>query len=210
MLRKIIKGIVPHSLILLKRNIAGKKLIAEWKKKGSPLPPPHPLKQFIIRDYRKKYHLSTLIETGTYMGAMVEAQRTYFKNIISIEVSEELYKIAKINFKKFNNINLFNGDSGEIMPAVLKNINEPCLFWLDGHYSSGVTGKGELNTPIFKELNAIFANNKNHIILIDDARLFVGKDDYPTLNELLKYVLELNANYTLNNEDDIIRLTPTI
>ncbi|MES2838454.1 MAG: hypothetical protein V4667_13080 [Bacteroidota bacterium] len=210
MIKNLIKSIIPHSILVLKRNITGKAEIEQWRKNGSPTPPPHPLKQVTIRAYKNKFKLSTLIETGTYMGTMVEAQRTYFDKIISIEVSDELYKIVKDKFKQYNHIILFKGDSGEIMPDVLKDIKEPCLFWLDGHYSSGVTGKGELNTPIFKELDAIFANNKNHIILIDDARCFIGEDDYPTIEKLKEYVLKLNPNYHLKSEDDIIRLTPSL
>lgn len=209
MLKSIVKSLVPHSFIVLKRNLVGKRLIAEWRKNGSPFPPPHEVKQTIIREYSRKYSIKKLFETGTYMGTMVEAQRTYFKKIISIEVSEELYKNVKEKFKLYNHIILLHGDSGEIMSDVLKDIKEPCLFWLDGHYSSGITGKGELNTPIFKELDAVFANNKKHIILIDDARCFNGEDDYPTIDNLNQYVLSLNPNYKLENADDIIRLTPT-
>ena len=78
-----------------------------------------------------------------------------------------------------------HGDSGEILPELLNNINEPILFWLDGHYSAGNTSKGSLNTPIIKELVTIFQHPiKQHIILIDDARLFNGADDYPTSVEV--------------------------
>jgi len=44
-----------------------------------------------------------------------------------------------------------------------------------------------------------------HVILIDDARLFVGKDDYPTLHALKQMVLTEQPNWNFEVKDDIIR-----
>ena len=86
-------------------------------------------------------------------------------------------------------------------------INERAIFWLDGHYSDGITAKGDLNTPILKELEAILSHNiKDHIILIDDARCFVGKDDYPTIEQLKNFVYKRNNNLKFEIEYDIIRI----
>lgn len=76
------------------------------------------------------------------------------------------------------------------------------------YYSGGDTGKGELNTPIIKELEAIFANSKKHTILIDDARCFNGTNDYPKINTLKEYVLEKNSKLLFNVKDDIIHISP--
>ena len=35
----------------------------------------------------------------------------------------------------------------------------PAIFWLDGHYSAGITAMGEQATPIFKELTHIFGDS---------------------------------------------------
>jgi len=40
--------------------------LAEWERKGRPIPPPHSIKQRILREYSKRYGLWILIETGTY------------------------------------------------------------------------------------------------------------------------------------------------
>jgi hypothetical protein len=47
----------------------------------------------------------------------------------------------------------------------------------------------------------------NHVLLIDDARLFVDEDDYPTIEKLTKYVKNKNNNYQVEVKDDIIRFT---
>jgi hypothetical protein len=95
-----------------------------------------------------------------------------------------------------------------VLPLIIKDLNEPAIFWLDGHYSSGITAKGDKICPIFEELDSIF-NNKplNHVLLIDDARLFVDEDDYPTIEKLTKYVKNKNNNYQVEVKDDIIRFT---
>ena len=104
-------------------------------------------------------------------------------------------------------ITILHGDSGEVLEQVLARINKPCLFWLDGHYSGGVTAKGSLETPIQKELTHIFNHPQahNHIILIDDARLFTGQDDYPALQFLQD--LTISAGFDVYEvKDDIIRI----
>ena len=53
-----------------------------------------------------------------------------------------------------------------------------------------------------------FDVEKRHIILIDDARLFIGENAYPTIQELRDYLSVKALNYKLEIEDDIIALTP--
>ena len=57
-----------------------------------------------------------------------------------------------------------------------------------------------------KELDAIIDSKKfNHIILIDDAREFIGKGDYPTIDKLTEYIKNKNEQYDVEIKDDIIR-----
>ena len=50
--------------------------LKEWKKSGCPIPAPHIVKQITIQEHQKKYGYSILVETGTYLGDMVEVQKT--------------------------------------------------------------------------------------------------------------------------------------
>ena len=54
-------------------------------------------------------------------------------------------------FRNDEAVTIFQGDSGEIMGEVIKDIDNPIIFWLDGHYSAGITSKGSLHTPILRE-----------------------------------------------------------
>ena len=51
---------------------------------------------------------------------------------------------------------------------------------------------------------------KNHVILIDDARLFNGTDDYPTLEELEALVHSFRPDYQVYVRHDAIRAHPSI
>jgi hypothetical protein len=149
-----------------------------------------------------------LIETGTYLGDMVEAQKGKFKNIISIELSVSLFEKARNRFRNDKNVQILQGDSGKVLPNILKEISEPVIFWLDGHYSEGITAKGEKECPIFEEIDAIFDSlDLNHVLLIDDARCFDGNGDYPTIDNLVDYVKSKNVKYSVEVKNDIIRFT---
>jgi hypothetical protein len=182
--------------------------VREWKNKGKKYPPPHELKQSVIEYYRNKYSLKTFVETGTYLGKMIEVQSLFFKKCYSIELSEALYDKAVIKFSNMDSVTLLQGDSGERLPEVVSGLSDSSLFWLDGHYSEGFTAKGTLNTPVIKELKTILSDTRfNHVILVDDARCFDGTNDYPTIVDLISLVKSLNPKYSCQVEDDIIRIT---
>ena len=165
------------------------------------------LKQHIVKTYAKNFSLKLFVETGTYRGKMVNATRHIFERIYSIELDDELFKNAKKKFSEYNHISIIQGDSSKVLPTILSNINQPCLFWLDAHYSEGYTAKGEKETPIIEELHHILNNSKlNHVILIDDARMFKGKNYYTTIKELKKLISIKKPTYSFFVKKDIIRV----
>jgi hypothetical protein len=179
-----------------------------WLEQGKPLPVPHVAKQKTIREYRDLYKIDTLVETGTYLGDMVAAQLPFFSHIISIELSEELYKRAQIRFRRNKAVKLHQGDSGKVLHKVAPALQSPAIFWLDGHYSAGITAKGDLICPIYAELDAIFRSDVPHVLLIDDAQDFTGAHDYPTLEELTAYIKQRKPSYKVEVRDYVIRVTP--
>lgn len=205
-IRKYVKLFIPGFLLNLLKKQSRKKQIKNWETSGCPLPSPNVVKQAVITDYQQKYGYNLLIETGTFLGDMVEAQKSKFKKIISVELSVELFEAARQKFKSNKNILIVQGDSGKVLPAVLENVNEPAIFWLDGHYSAGITAKGDKECPIFEELHAIFNSKKlKHILIIDDARCFNGEGDYPTITQLTAYIQSKNPSYHVEIKHDMIR-----
>ena len=179
----------------------------KWEKDGRPIPPPLAVKSKIIKEYARRFSTGILIETGTYRGDMVSSMNSVFSQIYSIELNYDFYQKAKQRFAKYSHICIMHGNSSEILPRILSSINKPCLFWLDAHYSGGITAKAELDTPIMSELKHIFSHQiKNHVILIDDAREFTGLNDYPTIESLKDFVHQNYSDHVFKVADDIIRI----
>jgi hypothetical protein len=94
-------------------------------------------------------------------------------------------------------------------PEILAKINQPALFWLDGHYSSGITARGQQDTPIILELQAILsAKDLGHAIVIDDARDFGSAPDYPSLADVRSMILSRWPDRDIRISNDSIQITP--
>lgn len=189
------------------KTISSVKKIAAWMALDCPDPPVSAYKQELVKNYARHSGASVLIETGTFLGSMVEACLGSFDEIHSIELSPELHQRAVKKFKGQRRVKLHQGDSGELLKDIVKKLRKPAIFWLDAHYSSGETAKGDLNTPIEKELRTIFSKwRKQQVILIDDARLFNGQDDYPTIAKLKKIIAREQPSLQLFIHHDVIRI----
>ncbi len=197
-------GILPH-LDSIRRYPQTRRWISAGCKG---IAPPH-IKRKILMAYLHKYALDHFIETGTHLGdtlAYIAINKD--TQCTSSELGDLYYQKAKERFKSYRNVELLNGDSGALIPMVVDKLTNSALFWLDGHYSGGVTAQGETDTPVSAELRAIFSSPcKTHVILIDDARCFDGSNGYPHLDDLLKTV-RIESNYHAEISADIIRLTP--
>jgi len=193
---------VSPPLIALTRH----RVALQWRIGGRPLPPPHVVKQLAILRCQHAGHFRTFVETGTFTGEMVEAMRTHFDRIISIEMSPGIYQAASRRFAGDARISLLPGDSATVLPQVLAQLDHPALFWLDGHFMGGSTARGQEDSPVRAELAALFHHAvRKHLVLIDDARLFCGADGYPTITELRSWVERERPGSRVEVRDDIIR-----
>ena len=179
----------------------------QWEKNGACPPMPNFGKQQVVKRYIKKFSPEVFIETGTYKGKMVYAVMPHVKEIYSIELDQIHFERAGRRFIGHPNIHILQGQSGEVLPTILKNISKSCLFWLDAHWSGGSTTKGDLETPIMQEIECILNHTRaeEHVILIDDARCFTGENDYPTLEALERFIRNVCPDWVFEVKDDIIR-----
>lgn len=169
----------------------------------------------VLLEYGKKYRLEIFIETGTNTGDTPWALKDHFVDLYTIELDEKLYTAASERFKDLPQVRVLPGDSSYVLPNILNIVRGPALLWLDGHHSGPGTGRGEFDTPIVKELEAIFTDDRRHVILIDDARIFDGQPehndephyaDYPSCEWIEDVAKSYGYDYELR--DDIVRLTP--
>ena len=183
-----------------------KSIISNWTKEGKKLPAPHVFKQSIIQDYQKKFNTKVLVESGTYLGDMIFAQLPFFDKLNSIELVDQLWEMATKRFENNKKVSILKGDSGRVLHDLVPQLSQPTLFWLDGHFSGGDTGFGETGCPIYAEIDTIFASPDKHIILIDDARCFIGAVGYPPLAEFEQVIKTKMPNASFEVKDDIIRI----
>lgn len=197
-----------RTLNWLKKRIQEKRLM-KWEKMGRPVPPPSIFKQRILLEYAKTKGLRIFVETGTFYGDMVEAMNGSFDKIYSIELSKDLWQKAEKRFKGQKHIEIIHGDSGKELFKLMSKIDRPVLFWLDSHYSGGITAKGNKDTPIYEELRHIFnAPDRGHVIIIDDARCFGADPAYPSIEELNKFIKSKRTNIDIAVQNDSIIITP--
>ncbi|HUT42226.1 MAG TPA: hypothetical protein VM011_12915 [Gammaproteobacteria bacterium] len=182
--------------------------IAGWLAGGRKTPPPHIIKQKTILDYARRYHTPVMVETGTLFGDMIEAMKDHFEELISIEISPELAKKAQQRFAGSGKIKVIENDSAVALKSIVPELEQPALFWLDGHYSGGNTGKGEKDTPIMDELESIYQSALDHVVLIDDARLFGIDKDYPSMEQLEEFIRKRRPNAIITMKNDCIRIAP--
>jgi hypothetical protein len=142
-------------------------------------------RRMILQELRS-HNLQTVVETGTFLGdtAYFLSSRGY--QVITVEIAPKLAALARARFSGIDTVTTVEGDSGKLMPKLVADLIQPALFYLDGHYSGGETEKGELETPVVAEVEAILAGAKDgSVVIIDDARCFGASPDFPDLAEFL-------------------------
>lgn len=204
----LMPGVIGRNMHHFYSKMMRTKRVRQWELDGRQIPGPHAYKQKVVNEVRKKYGLETFVETGTFKGHMVEAQRKNFKKLFSIELDNKLFSTAEKYFSGFPHIKILHGDSAKKLTGMLDEISkDSILFWLDGHYCGDFTGKGEKECPIYEELDTIFGHAiLRKYILVDDARCFIGKNDYPTIEELRNYVINKDGSLKVEVINDIIHI----
>lgn len=147
---------------------------------------PSPLsKRFFLLNVLRESGIGTVVESGTFLGDTAHfLSRRGFK-ITTIELDPALAANARIRFARDSNVEVLEGDSGQMLDALLPRLETPTLFYLDGHYSGPGTALGRLETPVMQEVAAIISGAPaGSVVVIDDARCFGSGKDFPSLQTL--------------------------
>jgi hypothetical protein len=163
------------------------------------LPSPPFVKVLALKRYARQYGLKTFVETGTFMGNTTASMADVMARCITVELSNQLHERALARFRDRANIHCVLGNSAQAIPAILQSLDEPALFWLDAHYSGGITADGGAD-PIIDELTAIFSHPvyRRSVVLVDDAR----GHSIDRIGALVP------KSHTVSVRNDIIRIVP--
>ena len=112
-------------------------------------------------------------------------------------------------------ISLYLGDTVEVLPQVLKRVEDSAFFWLDAHWSGEKTNLDNIlnestpldqKVPILKELEIIKAHKiKNNTICIDDYDQVCSA--VGSFKKLKNKILEINNQFrvkTKGSENKIV------
>ncbi len=178
-----------------------------WRLRGRPKRIPHLQKQRTVAEYAARYNLTTLVETGTYYGEMVSAQRRRFHQIHTVEFDPALVRHAQQRFARWPHIHVHQGDSKLVVPRILRALHGPALFWLDAGYP-GWAGEKTDSTRLGSELEAILRHLPTHVVLLDNADCYDGLDGHPNLAALTERVQRDFPGRQLEVQWNMVRITP--
>ena len=158
---------------------------------SAPLPPL--LKRSFLRGIARDTSAKVFVETGTYLGDTTWWFRNDYEKLYTVEVDPFLYEQARRRFAGCANVEVFCGDSSSVLADIVPHVDRKALYWLDGHYSAGITGSGASHCPVIAELNAIYERAKApFVIVVDDARCFGDDPAYPTVAAIQDRIMALS------------------
>ncbi len=167
--------------------------------------PPEIYKQATIWEKGMACNADILIETGTYLGGMIHAQRGLFSEMYSVESGPELYKRAVERFADDSSIHILLGDSREVLRTLLPTIDKAkrIVFFLDSHcpfaYDSTAPA-GVSECPVLEELSIIFSECTHYSIVIDDVRVFGKRVGWPTLADVVEALKDAGATWSIERD----------
>jgi hypothetical protein len=147
-----------------------------------------------LNKYADAADCDVAVETGTLFGDSALKLSRYFSRVYTIEINRGLFEKASARFQNNDRIRVLFGDSKLVLRDLVKDIHQPCLFYLDAHFSgdhatnwkrsrwrgyrvdTGYAGErptAENQVPLFEEIKAIHDGMKSRcLIYIDDVDEF--------------------------------------
>jgi len=141
------------------------------------------------------------------MGDTTSVLSKVAKMVYSIEPEPTLFSKAAQKFRYTSNVKIIKGLSEDVFPTLLPTISGDICFWLDGHYSSGITFKGPRDTSIIDELAVIgqsIAQMGKVVVMVDDVRCFDPRNPefsaYPPVDVLMDWAKKHNLIWHIEHD----------
>ena len=178
------------------------KLQAWYMKTGcsNPIPP------FIKHKLLMRHGIigSTWVETGTFIGQTTRYLAKRFPMVHTIEASQDCINIAKLLSNRFaKKIKFHEGTSEQCLDEICSSLSGNVCFWLDAHYSSGITYKGDVKTSISSELKTIEKNITKFdsiVVIIDDLLACHLDSNYPSLDEYVDWAKKNKLQWHIEHD----------
>lgn len=156
-------------------------------------------------ELKAEYNLRYFVETGSLVGNTAAWAGQHFQTVQSIEVDKLYFLQSRDRCAGMKNVVFYNGDSAVYLSAILESLPGPALIWLDAHWSPDLRGdRPETVCPVLEEVKQITEDGRDHVVLIDDARLF-GSDGWPTIRQIASV---FGKHWFYRVREDVIEFVP--
>lgn len=120
-----------------------------------------------------------MVETGTYTGITTKflAETCPTVPVFSVEVNPRYHMCARLNLRRWDNVQLFNMDTRQFLGLLKNQIpRKQVFFYLDAHWDPQ-------DLPLVEELRTVFGHWEDPVVIIDDFEVpgmpGYSFDDYP-------------------------------
>lgn len=130
-----------------------------------------------------------MIETGTASGDSARWAANHFKKVWTIELIEDRQstkdKPKNVEFWVGDSVDLLHDAISEVKKLISNEDYDPkkrrwLLFFLDAHYCGDVPNESDYpECPLLDEIKVVATYGEDAVIIIDDARLFLGSPPHP-------------------------------
>lgn len=172
---------------------------------------------YLINEFLKEIPIPVLVELGSAGGKSAKEASKYFEKVITIELNEG----RQLTEDSQKNIEWLSGNTIDVLPNLMNefiNAKPPeerryVLFFVDSHFD----GDKPEDSPykdcyLLEELDIISWYAQDAIVIIDDARLFMGNPphpnnprEWPPISEIFsKFKEKFQYHYTTIIDDYII------
>lgn len=146
--------------------------------------------------------LESFVETGTHYGELTSYLLSDFKEIQTIELTEELYTFSSKRFENEPHVTCIRGNSADQLKTALKGVSFNALVYLDAYYSGGVTGRGDVETPLKSEIDVLLKSNLKGVVVMNNLRCLTGANDYPKKQDVIEKLKK--AGHAFHFEKDLL------
>ncbi|RFM26491.1 class I SAM-dependent methyltransferase [Deminuibacter soli] len=168
----------------------------------------------IVLQFKDKGNIRNFIETGTYQGGTSFWAARHFEQVATVEIDPAISKATASKPDCPANIRFYVGNSKDVLPEMVKPLTGRSIFWLDGHWCNVTEMGKDMECPLMDEIRAL-AHLKDAVILIDDARAFLGplppphnNADWPRIDEVFALLKQQYPDNLVTIADDVIYCIP--
>lgn len=127
---------------------------------------------WLVISCRNRWYLKNFVELGAGYGHTSAIACDHFQRVWSVELVPDVFSHQVAELKQAKNARRLQGSTVEHLPAIIRALDAPTLFYIDSHWPCGPKIAAEC--PLLEEL-AILQRERNvtqDVVLIDNYGMF--------------------------------------